>query len=55
MKRAAHREMTSGRDVTQVPSWNIPGGAEKDHDKRHSRQPVYRQGDGQLPGDVPGS
>ena len=28
--------MTSGRDVTQVPSWNMPGGTKEDHDKRPS-------------------
>jgi len=55
MKRAAHREMTSVRDVTQVTSWNMPGGTDEDHDKRHSRQPVYRQGNGRLPSNVPDS
>jgi hypothetical protein len=55
MKRATHRELTSGRDLTQVPSRNMPGETEEDYDKRHPRRPLYRQGNGQLPGGVPGS
>jgi len=36
MKRGAQRELTSGRDVIQVPSRNMPGVTEETHDKRHS-------------------